>query len=167
MPGQPLAPGAMAGGPPGGTPPGGAPPAEGAHPKGREKNYFIFIPFIVGGVIVALVVSMLVLAGVPVSHTEAFSFSIVDPGSFNSAYNQTMVFSHSGTVTFTFNTLDHKGVIFSLLNDTKATLYQSTSSSGGATFSASAGQTFTFQIFTYSGDTVSVSGAQSYTAPTL
>ncbi len=136
-------------------------------PSRGGKNYFIWVPFIVGAIVIGLVVMMLLLVGVPVSHTESFSFHIVDPGSFSTSYNQTMVFAHSGTVTFTFNTLDGKGVIFTLMNDTKAALYQTTSSSGGSSFTANAGQTFTFQIFTYAGDTVSVTGSQSYTGPTV
>ncbi|MDE1820453.1 MAG: hypothetical protein KGJ23_11925 [Euryarchaeota archaeon] len=121
------------------------------------------------GFVVAVVLSstlFAVEAAVPVSHQLNFSFSIVDPGGY-SAYNRTMTFTHAGSVTFSYATLGGSAVNLFLLNGTRVTIYQTATSTGGFTFPTTPGETFTFGISTWAGETANIQGTETYFAPTL
>jgi predicted nucleic acid-binding Zn ribbon protein len=134
-----------------------APPVRASRSRVRVALTFL--------VILGIVVAVLFL--LPVPQTKSIAFTLTDPGSFTQTYSQQVIFSHAGTLTFNYATRDGGTVTFTVQDGTGHAVYTHNAATGSASFAVNPGETYTFGVYAWSGETVDVSGSEGFSAPLL
>ena len=115
---------------------------------------------------VAAVVVLVVLFAVPVARAAAEQMTLSNAGGL-SPVGETISFGHSGTFDFSWSTESGRSVTFSVLGPGGMTLYSSDTPGTTATISVSSSGKFTFEIYDWLPEQVTLHGTLHYSAPLL
>jgi len=146
-------------------PPPQTPPAQWAHRPVPTKKRRWLVPVLI--VVIVGLLALVLLATVPVSQAAAASFSISNPGSSTDTYYDNYSAPYAGTFTFSWYSNDGGSVTFTVVDSLDVTLYTLDASSGSGNISVLGGDTYSFGIYDWLPETVTVSGTLHYTAPYL
>ncbi|HLN51583.1 MAG: hypothetical protein ACLQD9_07020 [Thermoplasmata archaeon] len=112
-------------------------------------------------------VTLVVLAVVPVSQTTDVSFSFSNSSTVLGIYYTNFTASYTGTLDFSWSTSPNGAARLTISNPSNATLYSDTSNAGSGTIDVVAGATYSFGLYALSYETVDVSGTLHYSSPLI
>jgi len=115
---------------------------------------------------VAGVVLLVVLLAVPVARASSEQMTLSNAGGV-SPVGQTISFGHSGTFDFSWSTASGRSVTFSILAPGGQTVFSADSHAATGSISVPSSGKYTFEIYDWLPETVTLHGTLHYSAPLL